>query len=89
MMTTAKRHGHYTAMQATEPVLFLAFELREKIWKLGCTTGYGQKPREQSIVVCHQACLLYDMAQAKRGCGLPETAPVMGCYEAGSDGFCV
>ena len=29
-MTTATRNEQYTAMHATEPVLFLAFELSEK-----------------------------------------------------------
>ncbi|MDQ3764764.1 MAG: hypothetical protein M3460_25525 [Actinomycetota bacterium] len=28
---------HYTETHATEPVLFLAFELSEKTWKLGFT----------------------------------------------------
>jgi hypothetical protein len=32
----------------TERVLFVAFELSEKTWKLGFTTGHGQKPRERS-----------------------------------------
>ena len=48
-MTTATRNEHYTETHATEPVLFLAFELSEKTWKLGCTTGHGQQPRERSI----------------------------------------
>src|SRR5262245_4640143 len=38
MTTTATHSEHYTAMHPTEPVLFLAFELREKTWKLGFTT---------------------------------------------------
>jgi transposase len=87
MMTTATPNEHYTAMHATEPVLFLAFELSEKTWKLGFTTGHGQQPRERSIPARHQARLLYEVAQAKRRCGLPETAPVVSCYEAGREGF--
>jgi transposase len=87
MMTTATRHEHYTETHATEPVLFLAFELSEKTWKLGFTTGHGQKPRERSIAARHQACLLHEVAQAKSRFGLPETAPVMSCYEAGREGF--
>jgi len=31
-MTTATHNEHYTAMGATEPGLFLAFELSEKTW---------------------------------------------------------
>jgi transposase len=87
MMTTATPNEHYTAMHATEPVLFLAFELSEKTWKLGFTTGHGQQPRERSIPARHQARLLHEVAQAKRRFGLPETAPVVSCYEAGREGF--
>ena len=29
--------------------LFVAFELSEKAWKLGFTTGHGQKPRERTV----------------------------------------
>jgi hypothetical protein len=47
MMTTATCNGHSTETHATEPGLFLAFGLREKAWKLGFTSGHGQKLREQ------------------------------------------
>ncbi len=87
MMTTATHSEHYTAMHAPEAVLFLAFELSEKTWKLGFTTGHGQQPRERSIPARHQARLLHEVAQAKRRFGLPETAPVVRCYEAGREGF--
>jgi hypothetical protein len=38
-MTTAAPHSEpgYT----TEATLCVAFALREKTWKLGCTTGHG------------------------------------------------
>ena len=87
MLTTATHNEHYTAMYAPEPVLFLAFELSEKTWKLGFTTGHGQQPRERSIPARHQARLLHEVGQAKRRFGLPETAPVVSCYEAGREGF--
>jgi transposase len=85
-MTTATHNEHYTETHAPEPVLFLAFELSEKTWKLGFTTGYGQKPRERSVAARHQARLLQEVAQAKQRFGLPETAPVVSCYEAGREG---
>jgi hypothetical protein len=44
MTTTATHNEHDTT---TERVLFVAFELSEKTWKLGFTTGPGQKPRER------------------------------------------
>ena len=76
-------------VQATTPerVLFVAFERSDKTWKLGCTTGHGQKPRERSIAACHQAHVLHEVAQAKKRFGLPETASVVSGYEAGRDGF--
>jgi transposase len=84
MMTTATHNVHDTT---TERVLFVAFELSEKTWKLGFTTGHGQKPRERSIAACNQARLLQEVAQAKKRFGLPDTAPVVSCYEAGREGF--
>ena len=43
-MTTAATHNEPGT--TTEATLFVAFELSEKTWKLGFTTGHGQKPRE-------------------------------------------
>jgi transposase len=84
MTTTATHNGHDTT---TERVLFVAFELSEKTWKLGFTIGHGQKPRERTVAARHQARLLHEVAQAKKRFGLPETAPVVSCYEAGREGF--
>ena len=81
MMTTATRNEQSTARHAPEPVLFLVFALREKTWKLGCTTGHGQQPRERNIAARHQERLLQEVAQAQRRCGLPETALVVRCRE--------
>jgi transposase len=67
--------------------LFVAFELSEKAWKLGFTTGHGQKPRERTVTARQQEHVLNEIAQAKRRFGLPETAPVVSCYEAGREGF--
>ena len=41
-MPTAPHNEHYTETHTTEPVVFLGFELSEKNWKLGFTTGYEQ-----------------------------------------------
>ena len=65
----------------------MAFELSEKTWKLGFTTGHGQKPRERTVTARHHERILDEIAQAKRRLGLPETAPVVSCYEAGREGF--
>jgi transposase len=84
MMTTAAHNAHDST---TERVLFVAFELSEKTWKLGFTPGHGQPPRERSIAACNQARVLQEVAQAKKRFGLVETAPVVSCYEAGREGF--
>jgi transposase len=84
MMTTATHNGHYNA---TAPVLFLAFELSEKSWKLGFTTGHGQKPRERMLPARDSKRLLDEITQAKARFELPETARVVSCYAAGREGF--
>jgi transposase len=82
-MTTATPNGHDTT---PERVLFVAFALREKTWKLGCTTGHGQKPRERGVAARHQARVLQEVAPAKTRFGLPDSAPVVRGYEAGREG---
>jgi hypothetical protein len=47
-----------------ERVLFVAFALRAKTWKLGCPMGHGQKPRERSIAAGNQAHVLHEVAPA-------------------------
>jgi transposase len=84
-MTTAATH--HEQRTTTEAPLFVAFELSEKTWKLGFTTGYGQQPRERTVSARHQERVLEEIAQAKRRLGLPDTAPVVSCYEAGREGF--
>ena len=76
MPTAAPPHEQSTTTAAT---LFVAFELSEKTWKLGFTTGHGQKPRERSMPARDHARGLDEIAQAKRRLGLPETAPVVSC----------
>ena len=84
MTTTATNN---TNSNMADVPLFVAFELSEKTWKLGFTTGHGHKPRERSIPARDQERVLNEIAQAKRRFGLPETAPVVSCYEAGREGF--
>ena len=84
MSTAATHHANGNT---TEAILFVAFELSEKTWKLGFTTGHGQKPRERSMPARDHERVLDEIAQAKRRLGLPETAPVVSCYEAGREGF--
>src|SRR5215510_11664111 len=69
------------------PTLFLAFELGENKWKLGCTTGAAQRPRERQVPAGDCQAVLEEIRRAKSRFGLPEEARVVSCYEAGRDGF--
>src|SRR6266446_9406776 len=51
MTTLATHNPQHTT---TEGTLFVAFELSEKTWKLGFTTGHGQKPRERTVTARQQ-----------------------------------
>jgi len=59
-MTTAATH--HEQENPTEAPLFVAFELREKTWKLGFTTGHGQKPRERTVTARQQEHVLDEIA---------------------------
>src|SRR4029434_6783313 len=72
---------------AFTPTLFLAFELGENKWKLGCTTGAAQRPRERQVPAGDCQAVLEEIRRAKSRFGLPEEARVVSCYEAGRDGF--
>ena len=83
MTTTATHNAHDNT---PERVLCVAFARREKAWKLGCTTGHGQQPRERTVAARQQGRVLQEVAQAKRRCGLPDTAPVVRGDAAGREG---
>jgi transposase len=68
-------------------VLYLAFELGQKQYKLGFTTGLGQQPRLRTITARDTAVLQLEIQLARQRFSLPETASVLSCYEAGRDGF--
>ena len=68
-------------------VLFLAFELGNKTWKLGFTIGPGQKPRERTIEARDLSKVIEEIEAAKRRFKLTNATRVVSCYEAGRDGF--
>ena len=84
MTMTATHTNHDTT---PERVLFVAFALSETTWKLGLTTGPGQKPRERRMMARNQAGVVQEIASAKKRFGLSESAPVVRCDEAGREGF--
>ena len=83
MTTPAPHNGHETPPTR---VLCVALARRAKTWTLGCTTGHGQHPRARRGAACHQARVLQAVAQAKRRCGRPATAPVLRGSAAGRTG---
>jgi len=84
MDTAATRTRKYSA---EGPALYLAFELGNVEWKLGFSVGFGQRPRVRSMPAGKLVDLQREIELAKKRFGLPETARVMSCYEAGRDGF--
>jgi transposase len=71
----------------TSSILYLAFELSNKTWKLGFSIGLGQKARIRTIDSGDLAQLKSEIELAKKRFRLPEQCRVMSCYEAGRDGF--
>jgi transposase len=84
METATARSENYNT---NSTVLYLAFELSNTKWKLGFTTGFGQKPRERVVPARNLPRVLEEIAAAKQRFKLPEATMVMSCYEAGRDGF--
>lgn len=68
-------------------VLYLAFELSSKKWKLGFSVGFGQKPRIRTIDAGSLDVLKGEIRAASKRFRLPENCVVVSCYEAGRDGF--
>jgi transposase len=68
-------------------ILMLAFELSEKEWLLGFSTGFGQKPLRCRIGSRDRKALLARIAWAKEKLGMAPDVRVVSCYEAGRDGF--
>ena len=82
--TAATRADQFTA---SAPVLHLAFELGQAKWKLGFTTGLGQRPRERTMAARDLPVLAQEIQRAQERFGLAADAPVVSCYEAGREGF--
>src|SRR6267378_888006 len=72
---------------AAKPSLLVAFELGERAWKLGFSSGMGQRPRVRQIPAGAVGVIANEIARAKSRFGLAAEAPVISCYEAGRDAF--
>ena len=86
-MMTMTRTTESTPANTSAINLLLAFELGERSWKLGFTTGLGQRPRIRQIPAGAVDRVLEEIARAKRRLHLADDTLVVSCYEAGRDGF--
>lgn len=76
-----------TKYSETSGILYLALELSQNKWDLGFTIGLGQRPRRRAIPGGDWLRLISEIRAAKKRFGLPSSARVVSCYEAGRDGF--
>ena len=67
--------------------LLMAFELGQRSWKLGFSTGIGQRPRVRQVAAGAVGVIAIEIFNAKVRLGLAQGAPVVSCYEAGREGF--
>ena len=80
----AKTHP---VLSVREAVLFIAFELSRREWKLALTSGFGVAPWVRTIAAGDLEKVAQVIAQGRVRFGLDAGAPVVSCYEAGRDGF--
>lgn len=76
-----------TESTRTEAVLHMALELGASEWKLGFGVEAGRKASQRTIAAGDLNGLMLEIARAKHRLGVPESARVVSCYEAGRDGF--
>lgn len=83
-MNRTTRKAESTRVEAT---LHMAFELGAKEWKLAFGVEAGDKPRRRDVAAGDLTGLILEIKRAKERFCLPESAPVVSCYEAGREGF--
>lgn len=74
-------------VSVNESVLYVAFELGKKEWKLAMTSGFGMPPWLRTIAAGDLGGVERAIRSGRQRFGLPATARVASCYEAGRDGF--
>ncbi|HEU4887806.1 MAG TPA: IS110 family transposase [Thermoanaerobaculia bacterium] len=73
----------------SEPRLYVAFELGKTQWKLAMTSGFGVEAWVRTVASGAVEAVAREVRDGQRRFGLPTTAAVVSCYEAGRDGFWV
>lgn len=76
---------HGTEVNASAPVLYMALELSNKTWRLALSDG--AKRRQVVVPAADLMKLSEAVLKAKERFGMPTSARVVSCYEAGRDGF--
>lgn len=76
---------HGSEGSASAPVLYMALELSNKTWRLALSDG--AKRRQVAVPAADLIKLACAVAKAKERFGMPASARVVSCYEAGRDGF--
>jgi transposase len=84
-MKTAATQMEVNSKQAA--ILYMAFELGRKKWKLGFTTGLGQKARQRTVTAADMPAVLAEIERARQRFRMRDAARVVSCYAAGPDGF--
>jgi transposase len=74
-------------VSVNESVLYVAFELGKKDWKVAMTSGFGRTPWLRTIAGGDLAAVERVINAARPRFGLAATVRVISCYEAGRDGF--
>jgi transposase len=74
-------------VSVNESILYVAFELGKKDWKLAMTSGFGRQPWLRTVPAGDLAAVERAVGSGRQRFGMPGTARVMSCYEAGRDGF--
>ncbi len=74
-------------MSVSEPTLYVAFELGKKEWKLAMTSGFGVEPWLRTVASGDLRAVERVLREGRVRGGLPASARVVSCYEAGRDGF--
>jgi transposase len=82
MIATAR-----SQVSVNESVLYVAFELGKKEWKLAMTSGFGTPPWLRTVASGDLGAVARAVRSGHQRFGLPPTARVISCYEAGRDGF--
>src|SRR6187549_450792 len=74
-------------ISVNEPILYVAFELAKKQWKLALTSGFGVPAIVRTVSSGDWDAVGHALTRARGRFGVGAEATVVSCYEAGRDGF--